>query len=428
MFYIPIERPIRVVDLVSALVWAATTAIFILIVLRAPRKRSPRSLESGLSEPDVSASATSARTRQLRCLVELGQWAMEEEGSKSLLEEAASQSAKGLGISLCGIFQALPGRPELQLRAGVGSARGLVGDALVPAGVGSLVGFVAQEAGTVLSEDLKVDDRFPIALLENEHNVAGGMGVRIRGSNGPHGVLVAYTTKPQTLFVVAHAERGAFCDDEVWFLRSVAAILGSNLSRIEAQRALEAQASTDSLTGLHNARYLREEASAVEGRAARSGGPISAVMFDVDHFKDFNDTFGHPAGDDVLRELGTILRGEARAGDLVSRCGGEEFAIVLPETEAAEAREFAERLRRVIASYYWPLRPITASFGIATGGSANHLNVAALLSAADRALYVSKVDRARPGYAHGRPRCNGGPGRSASPDWGTFGEDDAASH
>jgi diguanylate cyclase (GGDEF)-like protein len=110
---------------------------------------------------------------------------------------------------------------------------------------------------------------------------------------------------------------------------------------------------------------------------------------DVDRFKQFNDNFGHPAGDDVLKTVGRILMDCARTEDFVARYGGEEFVIVLPDTDAAAAKIVGERLRAGIESAQWPMRAVTASFGIA-GIDAGIDDRAVLIAEADRALYVSK--------------------------------------
>lgn len=161
------------------------------------------------------------------------------------------------------------------------------------------------------------------------------------------------------------------------------------LELIEANRKLAALATLDGLTGLTNHRVFKETLAEEVQRARRYQLPLSLIVADVDHFKSYNDSFGHPAGDDVLKAAGRLLQRVARATDLVARYGGEEFAVILPNTTAAQAAEVAERLRVAVASAAWPNRMITLSLGVAQW----HLETAtaaALISEADKALYMSK--------------------------------------
>jgi diguanylate cyclase (GGDEF)-like protein len=113
------------------------------------------------------------------------------------------------------------------------------------------------------------------------------------------------------------------------------------------------------------------------------------VLIDIDHFKAYNDTFGHPKGDDVLRAVGQLLRRSLRAADFAARYGGEEFAIILPNTDRAGSLVVAEQLRRAIEEATWEGRPITASIGVAT--MSEEISTAEeLVDYADRALYRSK--------------------------------------
>lgn len=170
-------------------------------------------------------------------------------------------------------------------------------------------------------------------------------------------------------------------------------------SRLAAQqRALEAAnvhleslARTDALTELTNRRaFDRYLARALENAAIRNS-PLSLALLDVDHFKDYNDTFGHLAGDEVLRRLADILRSQVRTADMVARFGGEEFMLILPDTDSAGARGLAERFREAIEAGNWPHHPVTASFGVATLSPDQPPMVAeALIAQADRALYHSK--------------------------------------
>jgi two-component system cell cycle response regulator len=148
-------------------------------------------------------------------------------------------------------------------------------------------------------------------------------------------------------------------------------------------------ATTDGLTGLRNSRHFREALPAASSLAVRTGLPLSVVMLDLDRFKAYNDSFGHPAGDDVLRRVGTILGGIVRAYDLAARYGGEEFALLLPATDAGAVRAFAERVRAAFKRAPWPLRLVTASFGLATSRK-GMVDGDVLLAEADDALYRAK--------------------------------------
>jgi len=141
---------------------------------------------------------------------------------------------------------------------------------------------------------------------------------------------------------------------------------------------------------LNNRRHFDEALRSALSFARRHHHPLSLVLVDVDHFKSYNDTFGHPAGDDVLRAVAKLLQSDARANDVVARYGGEEFALVLPATDACGVRSVAERLRAAIASFPWQLRPVTASFGLATT-TALVPEAIRLIAEADRALYASKA-------------------------------------
>jgi two-component system, cell cycle response regulator len=170
-----------------------------------------------------------------------------------------------------------------------------------------------------------------------------------------------------------------------------------------AERVLEVQAelerknarlaelaNLDPLTGLANRRALKgmlEGFPSGEGR----GLPYSIASLDIDHFKSYNDRFGHQAGDEALRIVAEILSAVIRPGDLAARSGGEEFVVVMPRTGPVRALAIAERLRRAIAEYPWPCREVTASIGVATAiGPLADCGHGAVLDAADRALYRSK--------------------------------------
>jgi two-component system, cell cycle response regulator len=166
--------------------------------------------------------------------------------------------------------------------------------------------------------------------------------------------------------------------------------------RDNVQMSIE-MAITDALTGLHNRRYMESHLSTLVEQAGLRGKPLAVLVLDMDYFKSVNDTHGHDAGDDVLREFSQRLKKSIRGIDLACRYGGEEFVVVMPETDMAVATMVAERLRRRIACEPFPVCrganavEITISIGIAALSSASD-TAANILKRADQALYRAKRD------------------------------------
>lgn len=166
-----------------------------------------------------------------------------------------------------------------------------------------------------------------------------------------------------------------------------------------AQKAIENLAITDDLTGLANRRYFFERFDQEIDRATRYKVNLSLIMLDIDHFKDVNDTYGHPAGDVVLKEVARLLSANIRTSDIIGRYGGEEFAILIPSLGAAEAARAAEKLRNVVEvndmMMEGPQIKVTISAGVADLSSfdTQSLNLKdQLIRAADRSLYKAKKD------------------------------------
>ncbi len=154
---------------------------------------------------------------------------------------------------------------------------------------------------------------------------------------------------------------------------------------------------TDALTGLSNRRYMESHLGTLIEQAATRGKSLAALVLDIDYFKAINDTHGHDAGDDVLRDFALRIKRSIRGIDLACRYGGEEFVIIMPETDLAVAAMVAERLRRRIAADPFAIAqgtrhiPVTISIGIA-GLRGKDDNAASLLKRADEALYRAKRD------------------------------------
>jgi diguanylate cyclase (GGDEF)-like protein len=182
--------------------------------------------------------------------------------------------------------------------------------------------------------------------------------------------------------------------DELTVRLEIARRIISIQEQLERQNArLTELATTDDLTGLANRREFRRAIEADFALGRGQGRPPSLILLDVDHFKEFNDTFGHPAGDAALRTLAQALRANSRGHELAARFGGEEFAVVLMGASREEARASAERIRTALCKCQWAHRPLTASFGIATsrpGVAGVAAGIADLVEQADAALYHSK--------------------------------------
>jgi two-component system, cell cycle response regulator len=166
--------------------------------------------------------------------------------------------------------------------------------------------------------------------------------------------------------------------------------------RMSVKQTIEL-AVTDGLTGLNNRRYLDNHLKVLFNRATARSRPLSTCLIDIDRFKSVNDTYGHDAGDDVLREFATRIRSTVRGADLACRYGGEEFVVVMPDTDASAAAAVAERLREVVEKTPFILKntgvtlTVTASFGLSctTGGAETPEQ---LLRQADQALYQAKTE------------------------------------
>jgi diguanylate cyclase (GGDEF)-like protein len=166
---------------------------------------------------------------------------------------------------------------------------------------------------------------------------------------------------------------------------------------LAANQELGTLADLDGLTGIANRRIFDERLESELIAAQRSEQPISLLMIDVDCFKSFNDSFGHPAGDSCLVQVACAFRGALpRATDLVARYGGEEFAVILPSTDSRGARKVAESLQAAVArlAIQHPASPsgmLSVSIGVATADASEHRSPAFLVHAADRALYKAKM-------------------------------------
>jgi diguanylate cyclase (GGDEF)-like protein len=235
--------------------------------------------------------------------------------------------------------------------------------------------------------DIVLEPRF----YQRSESILAGALTLIIALGGGYSVRVARLRARQQELERQVAER----TDELSEANKRLAATADDLARANAR--LEKLATIDDKTGLLNFRVFSSTLGAEASRSLRTGTPLSLLMLDLDHFKRFNDTYGHIAGDDVLRQSATMLRDELRSIDLCFRYGGEELAVLLLDTPSAHAAAVAEKLRAHFAAASFltehQLTPgeVTVSIGVATlPGDADVASE--LVEAADRALYRAKAE------------------------------------
>lgn len=191
-------------------------------------------------------------------------------------------------------------------------------------------------------------------------------------------------------------ELGQFTEAKQQLATTVAEHIALALANLKLRETLHNQSTRDPLTGLFNRRYMEESLEREIQRCDRKQQPLSVMMIDIDHFKRFNDSFGHEAGDAVLCELGQFLQRYVRGSDIACRYGGEEFTLILPEASIDVTQKRAEQLGNDIKhlnleNRYYALGSLTLSIGIASFPT-HGLSLEAVIRAADAALYIAKKE------------------------------------
>ncbi len=244
---------------------------------------------------------------------------------------------------------------------------------------------------TLLREIRNRDDVIQVVIMTSHGTMDSAVGALKAGAYD-------FLTKPfESLDVISATARRAL--DAVASARErnllVATLTRNNAELERMNNFFRDLAIKDGLTNLYNHRHLQEALTAEVERAKRYDRDVSVLFIDVDHFKTYNDTQGHPAGDEVLRGLARLLLEHARDTDIVARWGGEEFVVLAPETSEQKAKELAERLRTAVSAFPFvgretqPNGLITISVGVATlQANGSHVS---LVERADAAVYEAKA-------------------------------------
>ncbi|MDW7709732.1 MAG: sensor domain-containing diguanylate cyclase [Deferrisomatales bacterium] len=248
-----------------------------------------------------------------------------------------------------------------------------------------IAGWVALHGESLLIPDVRGDTRFAPAVDEaSDFSTRSIVCVPLRCRNRILGVVE----------LINNMDEGEFSEADLKILSTIAdfaAIAIENARYFERVRELVI---TDDLTGLYNARHLLEYLDHEVDRAHRYGTPLSLVFFDVDYFKGVNDTHGHLVGSRVLTEMGRLIRGCVRSSDVAARYGGDEFVLVLPNTDKKGAVTVASNLRQKVREHYFLSEQgyrirVTASFGVASYPEDAQTKLA-LIRHADQAMYRVK--------------------------------------
>lgn len=275
--------------------------------------------------------------------------------------------------------------PAVPYHKAARSQRSIFGRRLTPAGLDSL----------------KV---FPLKVAATKE------GRSVPGEVETLGTLVVGSTARGVFPEIGDASASSFVQETLETLSDIAAMAIQSAQRFEQLLRL---ATTDGLTGLHNHRRFQELLEGAVAEALRYQNPLSLILSDVDHFKKVNDSYGHPTGDEVLRRVARVLSELARQSDRVCRYGGEEFAVIMPHTDAEGARVLAERFREEIREQSFDAGgqrfQVSISLGICTL-PANARHKQELIDRADQALYHAKhTGRDRVVHYAGLPKDAGSP-------------------
>jgi diguanylate cyclase (GGDEF)-like protein/putative nucleotidyltransferase with HDIG domain len=312
------------------------------------------------------------KARHLTLLNNISRHAITTLNPDEMLAQIAQELETGLNYDHIGILLLEYTSKELVVQAEAGQRREALGQRLALSQ--GLVGQVARSGQ--MAAVRAVTPQTPQLVLP--------------GSRSAVALPIIYADQLLGVLNVETSEPADFSEEEILLLRTLADLVAGAIHNALTFQKAQEQAITDGLTGVKTHRFFMEALSAEWKRSTRAGRPFALVLMDLDRFKFVNDFYGHLEGDQVLQRVGQILEQNCRRSDVVSRYGGDEFVVLMPETNVEQARQLAGKLRACVASD--PLlreKNITASFGIASfpihGSTPQEL-----IQVADASMYLSK--------------------------------------
>ena len=244
---------------------------------------------------------------------------------------------------------------------------------------GSATEHLAIQRQAIIEPDLAIETRFSTGKYHLSQGARSIVYLPLKAKDNVIGSLIVASRHPN-----------AYTERHIHLLERLASQIAMPIENSQLYAKTEQMARIDELTGLLNRRSLDEQLPGEVSRHSRYGGVFSLIVFDLDSFKSFNDNYGHLAGDKLLKQVGSITKGAMRGSDQAFRYGGDEFAVLLPQTAIEAAYQVAERIRKRVASEMKASRiPVSVSLGLASW-PADGLNANDLINAADKALYQAQ--------------------------------------
>ncbi len=296
---------------------------------------------------------------------------------RTVLDSLVSVTCRAFDYEEGTLFMVDAESGDLTVEAAYGFQESVLGTHF-PAGAG-IVGWVARTGTPVLVDDVRTDSRY----RQVDERTRSELAVPLIAEGKVLGV-----------FNVENSRLAAFGQRDLRLLTTLASYAVVAIQNARLYEQAQRLAITDGLTELYNHRYLHEALDRILERARRDIQPLGLIMLEIDHFKRYNDTYGHQSGDETLRTVAGLLRRGSRPSDIVARYGGDEFMVILPGATKTATLETAERLRRAVEAYPLILgdeviTTVTLSVGVATFPHDGR-TVDALVEAVDRAQYIAK--------------------------------------